>query len=92
MAARGTPLFYTLFPKENSSSIQKQGWNTKYQVLIKSKLSLVKFPTVSATLQVTQTRESPSKSDCIRKHEMKKFLFRDQDFIIINVKMQEFRK
>lgn len=43
----------------------------EHRSTIQSKLSLVKFPTTSATLQVVQTWESPSKSDCIRKHEMK---------------------
>lgn len=91
MAARRTPLLYSLFPKENSSSIQKQCWNTQYQVLIQSKVSLAKLPTMSTSLQVAQTWELPSKSDCIRQCEMKKFLFRDQDFTIINAKKHEFR-
>lgn len=56
------------------------------------KAFLVNLPTTSATLQVAQTWELPSKSDCIRKYVMKKLLFRDQDFTIINVKMHEFRR
>lgn len=46
-------------------------------------------------LQYLQVFKQPRPGNClpkaIRQCEMKKFLFRDQDFTIINVKMHEFR-
>lgn len=83
---------YSVPKRKLSSSIQAQCWNAQHQILVQSKLSLVKLPTIAAALQVAQTWGLPSKSDCTRKCEMKKFLFRDQDFSITNVKMYEFRR
>lgn len=93
---RDTTVLYSVPKRKLASQLeseyQRQCWNTQYQILVQSKLSLVKLPTISAALQVAQTWGLCSKSDYIGKCGMKKFLFRNQDFSITNVKMYEFRR